>query len=71
MCMVLRAGSWIQVFSNLSTYHNLSKKKKITTRLSFSTFLKVYTETIKKCKNPKSTIAGYIILLFYQNQKRV
>ena len=58
MCMVLRAGSWIQVFSNLSTYHNLSKKKKkkITTRLSFSTFLKVYTETIKKCLNLKKNL---------------
>ena len=46
-------------------------KKLIMTRLLFSTFLKVYIETIKKSKDAKSTIAGYIILLFYENQKKV
>ena len=43
-------------------------KKLIMTRLFFSTFLKVYTEMLSKCKHSKSTMACYIILLFYQNQ---
>ena len=76
MCMVLRAGSWIQVFSNLSTYHNLTKKKKknYDEIIVFYFFESVHWDDQKMSKSkkkPKSTIAGYIMLLFYQSQKRV